>query len=143
MQENTSKENTKHIRVLHLNVGCLYEFLENCSESLKSFRYFNKRKPEDAIKNHVVTYVIYKKGEAAAYGHLDREVDTVWLGICVADSFIGQGLGREMMNLLVNSYTGTIKLSVDPYNLAAISLYKKFGFKESSRQEDIIFMVRK
>ena len=117
--------------------------MENCSESLKSFRYFNKRKPEDAIKSHIATYITYKDGEAAAYGHLDREVDTVWLGICVADSFIGQGLGKEMMSLLVNSYAGRIKLSVDPDNLAAISLYKKFGFEESNRKEDIVFMARK
>lgn len=142
MQGNTSKENIRHTSIVGINLGCLYEFLDNCSESLKSFRYFDKRRPQEAIENHIVTYVTYCGNEAVAYGHLDREGDTVWLGICVADSFVGQGFGKKMMRLLVDSYAGIITLSVDSNNLAAISLYKKFGFKESKKQKNITFMVR-
>ena len=73
----------------------LRQFIALIGASGSSFRYFNSRPPE-VVRSHVVTLLgLDDAGTPVCYGHLDREADTVWLGICVAEGHTGRGLGRE------------------------------------------------
>lgn len=66
------------------------------------------------------------------------------LGIVVSERYIGQGLGKKMMELLIewaasNGVTGKISLITREDNSFAIALYEKLGFeKEGLLLEDNI-----
>lgn len=79
-----------------------------------------------------------------AYGHLDREEGVVWLGIAVAQPDQGRGLGRLMMERLLEEgrrrRVATVRLSVDEGNRGAIRLYRSFGFVEVERRNGRCFM---
>jgi ribosomal protein S18 acetylase RimI-like enzyme len=133
------------VRLSTDNTALLKNFLEHAGSSLKGFRYFNKRS-FDVLKNHIVTFILEEDGNALAYGHLDQESGTVWLGICVIESRQGQGLGNRMMRELLEfadeNQIRKIKLTVDNDNLPAQSLYKKFGFVKTVEHETYCFFER-
>ena len=134
------------VRIDKSNIDLLRQFIAVIGASGSSFRYFNSR-PAEVICNHVVTLVgMNDAGIPVCYGHLDRENDTVWLGIGVAEGYTGQGLGKEMMAALVNAGDeagiSEIKLSVDKDNLSAIRLYEKNGFRFISGSDKIAFYLR-
>ena len=124
----------------------LRQFIALIGASGSSFRYFNSRPPE-VVRSHVVTLLgLDDAGTPVCYGHLDREADTVWLGICVAEGHTGRGLGGKMMTAMLEAGDKAgikeIKLSVDNSNLSGIRLYEKNGFSLISRNEKISFYRR-
>lgn len=113
------------------NLFLINDFLKNAGDSLSGFRYFNTRSL-DVINNHLITYVISVDSNIIGYGHLDKDGETIWLGIAVAEAYKGKGYGRVMMNHLIDfakakSIT-SIDLSVDADNIKAQHLYQSFGF---------------
>lgn len=137
MRENSSNENTKLISDIEY-------FLDNCGrECLKSFRFFEPKGQRGytgdrtgfiarKVENHVETILITLSGWDApvAYGHLDMcHQGKVWLGLCVADSAQGLGLGRVMIKYLLSKYDGEINMTVDVDNTASINLCKQYGFE--------------
>ncbi len=136
----------KIVKIDESGLGLLRQFIARIGASGASFRYFNSRPPE-VVRNHVVTLLALDDAEIpVCYGHLDREDDTVWLGICVAEGYTGQGLGGKMMTALVNAGDeagiSEIKLSVDKDNLTAIRLYEKNGFRFIFGNDKISFYLR-
>ena len=136
----------KIVKIDESGIGLLRRFIPLIGASGSSFRYFNSRPPE-VVRNHVVTLLgIDDAGTPVCYGHLDREADTVWLGICVAEGHTGQGLGGRMMTALLEAGDEAgveeIKLSVDNNNLSGIRLYEKNGFQLISRNDKISFYRR-
>jgi ribosomal protein S18 acetylase RimI-like enzyme len=120
-------------------------FINNAGNSLEKFRYYNSR-PIDTIKNHLVTYLYYCNNIPVAYGHLDKEDGTVWLGIAVAEKYTGKGIGKNMMQKLI-SYADvhnidTIKLSVDRNNEQAIMMYTLFGFECTEEKNETLFFKK-
>lgn len=121
-------------------------FLRNAGESLRTFRYFDKR-PLQSIDQHLVTMIFLEEEIPFGYGHLDMENGNVWLGIAIADEFQGMGFGNLIMTELIN-YANTcgvenINLSVDKDNQSAISLYTKFDFAVVKEiNERSLLMVR-
>jgi len=81
--------------------------------------------------------------EPVAYGHLDKEGDTIWLGVAVIEAYLGLGLGVLVMKKLTDfakeNNIPVIKLSVDNNNSSAISLYKKLGFVLLEKKEGFSF----
>ncbi|MFN6038013.1 MAG: GNAT family N-acetyltransferase, partial [Bacteroidota bacterium] len=121
----------------------LEKFLSNAGNSLESFRYFSKRKI-DVIDQHKITILVIDQNEnPVAYGHLDEEDETIWLGNCVIEKESGKRLGHLIMRILLNfardNKIEKIKLSVDNNNLKAINLYEKFGFQLSDKKENFSF----
>jgi sugar phosphate isomerase/epimerase/N-acetylglutamate synthase-like GNAT family acetyltransferase len=116
--------------------------VNRAGESLKTFRYFDKR-PFSVVQHHACTWVIEENDEIEAYGHLDKEGETIWLGIAVADQVRGKGLGKKMMQRLMESADALgirkIKLSVDHVNEVAIKLYGHFGFQLTEKKETFGF----
>lgn len=100
---------------------------------LGSFRYYTHRNIEESLRSHVATLVMFEGGAPVAYGHLDLDGDSVWLGIAVAESFRGSGYGDEMMVALLEEADrqciNTVRLAVDPNNTAGRTLYEKHGFR--------------
>ena len=121
-------------------------FLLRVGDSARTFRYFATR-PPSALQNHLCTWVIEQSGEVEAYGHLDREGDTVWLGIAVTESARGTGLGTKMMERLIRSADElgliSVSLSVDNSNTVAIRLYERFGFCLVKKNTQCSFYERK
>ncbi len=131
-------------RVTSPNDPLLRAFLDGAGNSLKTFRYFAKR-PLEAINDHVCTWLWLEEDAPVAYGHLDREGDTVWLGIAVQEQHQGKGLGNIMMTLLLDAARGSgvhaLKLSVDNTNETAIGLYEAHGFKLLEKTDSISFFT--
>jgi ribosomal protein S18 acetylase RimI-like enzyme len=132
----------KFLHIDNTNLFYLKDFIKNMGDSSKTFRYFLNRRPEDVIPHHVITFLLYDSGQSVGYGHLDKEGDKVWLGVCIKEEKRAQGYGKEIMKKLIDSYEGEIYLSVDKINKSAISLYKKFLFKELENNDNIIYMKR-
>jgi GNAT superfamily N-acetyltransferase/sugar phosphate isomerase/epimerase len=130
------------VRINISNTHLLENFVSRAGKSLETFRYFAKR-PFSIVQNHACTWVIEEDGQVEAYGHLDREGDTVWLGIAVTDHARGKGYGRKMMQRLMDSASAQgisrVKLSVDNANEAAIRLYERFGFRLVEKRETFSF----
>jgi len=106
-------------------------FLNKAGNSLDTFRYFSSR-PFSVLSNHITTVLLYEDNFPIGYGHLDREGETIWLGICIMQDKKNRGYGKQLMIKLIsdaleNNITH-IKLSVDEGNKGAIGLYQKFGF---------------
>lgn len=112
-------------------------------KTLERFRYFKSRSV-DVLDDHLVTFVIRQHEETIGYGHLDKENETVWLGIAIAEKYHGYGLGKLMMQALLSyarlHQVPKIKLSVDKINKAAIPLYEQLGFEVTKEGEEVLFM---
>lgn len=110
----------------------LDQFILTAGSSLHTFRYFQNRR-FTVLENHLVTCLLMNENNPAGYGHLDKDGDTVWLGIAIAEEFKGKGLGKLIMEFLVSNAKSNrlskLKLTVDDGNIPAIRLYEKFGFK--------------
>jgi ribosomal protein S18 acetylase RimI-like enzyme len=112
----------------------LDRFLNNAGESLKTFRYFSSR-PVSVLSNHLTTVLLYEDNDPIGYGHLDKDGETTWLGICIQHDKKNNGYGKQVMNKLIRDAIDKkipfIKLTVDEVNSGAIKLYETFGFKSS------------
>ena len=131
----------KFLSVNKNNLHHLKNFIDNMGSSIKTFRYYCARKPEEVISDHIITLLLFDN-DCVGYGHLDMEEDTVWLGICVKQSYQGKGYGKKIMKELVGYYDGDIHLSVDSDNVGAINLYKIFHFKKIRQKDFTVYMKR-
>ena len=80
-----------------------------------------------------------------AYGHLDVDECATWLGVCVAEKYTGRGLGREVVQALVNRadlVSREVWLTVDESNYRAKSLYDSFGFSVVKILNGVYYMRR-
>jgi len=120
------------------NIEYLHEFVSMIRNNVKSFRYYNTR-PISIIENHIVTLLFIDNEKAIAYGHLDKEKENVWLGICILPEYSGKGYGKKMMNALFeeakNFELQQILLTVDKDNHIAINLYEKMNFKRIEKAD--------
>ncbi|MDA9560990.1 GNAT family N-acetyltransferase [Schleiferiaceae bacterium] len=121
-------------------------FLLEAPETIKSFRYFQNR-TLDVVSNHIITIIALSDNKVVGYGHLDKELNTIWFGIAVADSFKGKGIGKKLMKYLIdyadNVDIPVIKLSVDVNNIVAIKMYEKCNFiVEKKLTSDVLLMKR-
>ncbi|NEN23432.1 GNAT family N-acetyltransferase [Cryomorpha ignava] len=121
-------------------------FLNNAGNSVNSFRYFDKR-PLSIIENHLVTCLIRDEAHNyVGYGHLDKDGDTVWLGIAVAEETRGKGLGKMIMSFLVKRAKDlsveSVQLSVDKTNTPAIHLYLSFGFAQAGLLNEKVQLMK-
>lgn len=119
----------------------LETFLASCGSSLETFRYFSSR-PLSIIQNHLTTLLGFDDRQMpVAYGHLDEEDGTVWLGICVSEEYRGKGYGNLMMKALIDAAlklnVKAIALTVDAANPTAARLYEKFGFQLEKKSPEI------
>ena len=125
------------------NVYILYDFLKTTSS--KYFRYYDKRKPEDVINNHLYTIVGIVEKEPVCYGHIDFCNDKHWLGLCVSDIKLNKKYGTNTLKILLEwceNNINTVYLSVDIDNEIAINLYKKNGFVINEYKNNIMFMKK-
>jgi ribosomal protein S18 acetylase RimI-like enzyme len=152
MMASSFKENTKPIdsneSVVFIDIGqdnqeLISRFLKEVGSSSNSFRYYLKRSLPECIKSHILTTILTEDSLPIAYGHLDKDENGVWLGICVRESHVGKGYGKIMMDRLTSFYDGSILLTADESNHRAISLYEKYGFLTTDHKNGIVYMIRK
>jgi GNAT superfamily N-acetyltransferase len=136
---------THTIEITINNCNLIGNFILSINEGKKSFRYFEKR-PIEIVGNHIITLLIcdIDTNEGVVYGHLDTDDDgKIWLGIAVADNYIGQGFGRKMIaKLLEKAKEKDLKeiwLSVDKNNITAKNLYESVGFANMYDRNEILF----
>ena len=115
------------------NINLLQDFISELGQEVKSFRYFQKREL-NVIMKHLVTLLYIDGDKTIGYGHLEKEGDNVWLGICVRERYQGKGYGRELMLELIEEARlkgiNKIMLTVDKMNSKAVTLYEKMGFNK-------------
>jgi len=123
----------------------LKTFTSNLGSSSDTFTYFRSRS-FDVLDNHILTVLGCVKNNPIAYGHLDKDGDTVWLGVCVVGSEVGKGYGKKIMDFLIDSANKKkldLKLSVKKENEVAIKLYKNYDFNIVSQDKINMFMEKK
>lgn len=120
----------------------LREFLSIAGDSLKTFRFYEKRSTSFVDTLEDVLWVESPRGETIGYGHIDYDGKRRWLGICVAEKYRGRGIGKFIMKELIADAVSDLHLAVDLENHGAFRLYQKFGFVETHRDEKYIFMER-
>jgi GNAT superfamily N-acetyltransferase len=128
----------KHAKLLDL-------FISNCGKSEEKFTYFKKRNT-DVLENHILTLLLLEDNSPVAYGHLDKENETTWLGVCVIEKKLRKGYGKLIMRELLafaDQNKININLSVMKENLVAHNLYKNLGFKNIKSDNLNFFMKRK
>ena len=74
----------------------------------------------------------------------DRDFDTHLDLLCIHPSYRNKGCSRILMEKIINSLIEqeitTLTLGVDPNNFAALSLYKKLGFKKINSIVELRFI---
>jgi hypothetical protein len=90
------------IKIDKFNTDLLKLFLEPRAEISGYFRYFDTRNTETIIQNHLVTFVGMENGVPISYGHIDKQDDIFWLGICVHNSYQKKRYGTCMMYRLLS-----------------------------------------
>lgn len=110
----------------------LVSFLSNAGSSLNTFRYFSTRTPS-ILNNHITTILLYEDERPVGYGHLDKDSEVIWLGICVSENKERKGYGKLIMDRLIEEAQlkniSRINLSVDINNHDAVKMYVKYGFR--------------
>jgi len=119
------------VKIDKTNKQLISNFCDIAGSSLETFRYFESR-DIDVVDRHIATYVLMSGNNTVGYGHLDLENSVTWLGVCVAEDYLRQGYGKEMMRILISHAIENdireISLSVDKFNISAKTLYNKLGF---------------
>lgn len=119
-------------RINKENIHLIDEFLIVLGDGAESFRYFAKRPVEIVLKHLLTVIMIDERKLPVAYGHLDKEGADLWLGIAVAHNMQGIGLGKKMLDYLIDYARRqeeiSIMLTVDKLNSRAIRLYEANNF---------------
>lgn len=134
----------KYIKFNEEGITLLKYFLENAGESLSKFRYFDSRNI-DCISNHLVTLLLMFNNSPIGYGHLDKENEIIWLGICISEKFTNKGLGTIILDRLLSDSKklniAKVNLTVDKDNIIAIRLYLRIGFKTENANKTDRFLL--
>jgi len=121
------------IKINNQNIQYLKKIISLITAS-KFFRYYTTRNIE-VIKNHKLTIIGLINDNPIAYGHIDHQGETNWVGLCVLDEFQGKGYGKQIFSYLLEyvkiNNIKNIQLSVDIDNYKALNLYLKHNFKIS------------
>lgn len=93
----------------------------------------------DCLRVGYLCRVAECRGRVVAYGIVAMGAGEAHiLNICVDDALRGRGVGRQMLNLLIDrsrdAGTQNVFLEVRPSNLHAIALYQSVGFVEVGRR---------
>ncbi|MBS1665936.1 MAG: GNAT family N-acetyltransferase [Bacteroidetes bacterium] len=136
-----SRVDISFVKISLTNIHLLEVFINNLGDSASTFRYYQKR-DISVIEKHLVTLMIQGENrKPIAYGHLENENGTTWLGVCVLPNYKGQGFGSLMLERLIEkakeNKIDKIDLTVDKVNVEAVRLYEKFKFIKVSENEKI------
>ena len=109
----------------------------------KHFRYFETRSQE-IFDSHVHHVLLRDESTYVGYGHLDAELNKLWLGMCVFDSHQSKGYGKVILNHLLNIQTkySKIHLTVDKENFSAVNLYLSNEFRITQQTDSIYYCER-
>lgn len=140
--------NVFRIKITSLNYLQLkHDFIEVINTGLPYFKFYHKR-GYDHVLNINSAFLYYSGDEIIGYGHLDEDINSIWLGIMVKKNSRGKGFGKMILKDLINVYQNystskVLKLAVDKKNIAAKELYSNSGFKLESTTENNHFMIFK
>lgn len=117
----------------------LTAFLSSLGKGNGSFRYFQNRNL-DVVFKHDVSILLENEAAPIGYGHIETESGVSWLGIAVAEDYVGKGWGKLIMTKLVNAAMHAaierLNLKVDRTNVSAVRLYQSFGFVAVETKSD-------
>jgi L-phenylalanine/L-methionine N-acetyltransferase len=108
----------------------------------------NRRKWLEPAQDNATRLLAVRDGKIVGSGGLfcqaNRRAHVASLGLCVHDDFHGQGVGRLLMNTLIDAADNwlnlrRLELMVDADNEAAIHLYKTSGFEIEGTKRDYVF----
>lgn len=128
----------KELNATEEDFNILRFFVDSLGSASKQFRYFNSRDFK-VLESHVYTILVLDNEIPIGYGHLDKEKDFIWLGISVIPNFHNKGVGKLIMNTLIQKAKILnlieIYLTVDTDNINARMLYEKYNFKLISQTD--------
>jgi RimJ/RimL family protein N-acetyltransferase len=134
-------------RDLMQEVAMVYNFMSEADGALEHFRYYKKRSDwTNWLEKHLCTiFVVDGTNEVVAYGHIDVEDGTHWLGMAVIEKMWKKGLGtivaRKLVEYCDQRVVPEIHLTVDVDNLPAQRIYEALGF-DVERVATVIYMKR-
>lgn len=129
--------------MIHFETEFDYEQVVDLIGKQKHFRYFETRSQE-IFDSHVHHVLLRDESTYVGYGHLDAELNKLWLGMCVFDTHQSKGYGKVILNHLLNIQTpySKINLTVDKENLHAVNLYLSNGFRIIQQTDSIYYCER-
>lgn len=98
--------------------------------------FWNENILKSELENENSYYVVAKQNDKiVGFGGLWKSIDDIHITNIVTKKILrNKGIGKAILNELINQAENfgynIITLEVNENNLPAISLYKKFGFKE-------------
>ncbi len=131
------------MKIVQITTSNLHYLNRFCANTLPpQFRYFNTRKPADAILHHVYTIIGLMNDNPIAYGHIDYDSASKrnWIGVCILPEYQGRGYGKTIVRTLIRRADTlnipTLHLSVDRTNTVARALYEAVGFIYDTATQD-------
>lgn len=124
----------------------LEEFIQQ-SKNLSTFRYYQTREMNQALKAHILTLLDIENGKVRGYAHIDYDENHKrhFIGICVLPLYQKKGIGSSLMTRIIQVAEEKkihLYLSVDKENTVARNLYTKFGFRLCEQRERFDFFER-
>ena len=107
-----------------------------------TFRHFGHHSVKECLADHTLTILAYSENEPVGYAHIDN----AWIGICVLPQHQGRGIGKALLQFLIDYARGSentlLRLTVDTTNEPAISMYRTFGFEIVSEVQSSYLMSK-
>lgn len=119
-------------------------WLGSCSKinRLQQIKWFLKLK-RNKSKQRLVVLLNEKKAGIVRIDSIDKENNSLCLGLDLHPNFRGKGYAKKIYQSLLSSFFNKgynrIWLFVISYNERAYSLYKKLGFKDEGAQREAIY----
>lgn len=89
----------------------------------------------------VAYYKIIAFSKAVGGIHCERSDSTLYLSICIDENHRRLGIAENALRQLfaeVREYTNTLEVSIDDSNDPSIQLFKKLGFREIGKEDELI-----
>lgn len=128
------------------DIKILSSFLAIAGNSLNFFTFYKKRDLTYIQSLDCLSFGFVNESPIA-YGHLDYisgKINDRWLGLCVAEEYVGKGIGKKMLLHLENKMISgsLIKLSVYKKNTYAVNFYKKNEYIIKTEKNNSYYMQK-
>ena len=137
-QPATSEQVDEFLELMRLEAADYLEQTMKLSEM--TWSQFSK-----LVKTMGQVFCVTQKGKIAGYYWTEERGKIVHLhGIVIRSEYQGQGIGSEVLSMLVRKYSGimdAIELGVHASNTRAKKLYEKMGYQTVKYMPDLRFYI--
>lgn len=109
-------------------------------ERLSFKKPWSENSINESFKSDACRFFVYKNPDIRGYIGISIAADEGYiLNIAVRPEYRGQGIGKALVNFLIESYRDSLRfitLEVRPSNTEALKLYSRFGFEKAGERKN-------